>query len=93
MTTAELIAEIHRISNLKKGDIAKVVSLFIEEMKSSLHAGESVKLRGFGTLYIKKLGARTYFGGKRVAGPRGTVRFQSSRGAPWKSSGSSTKKK
>lgn len=94
MTTSELIQEIHKRTLLKRDDIANVVSLMLKVMKISLRGGESVKLRGFGTLYVKELKGRTYFGGKRVASNRRAVRFNESRREKWKSLASnSTPKK
>lgn len=90
MTTSELIESIHSKVSLPKRDITTIVNLMLLVMKNSLQSGESVKLRGFGTLYVKELKGRSYFGGKRVAKTRGAVRFHESRREKWKSMASSS---
>lgn len=93
MTTVELIEEIQKRSHLKKAEITTVLSLLLEEMKKSLSGGEPVKLRGFGTLYVKRLKPRVLFGGKRKVAARNVVKIHPSRRLRWISSASSSKKK
>lgn len=54
MTKAEIVSNISGKLGLEKNETQKVVEQLMEEIKSSLEAGENVYLRGFGSFIIKK---------------------------------------
>lgn len=58
MTKADIVEHIAESTGLTKTDTAMVVEGVIETLKDALVAGETVEIRGFGTLKIKKRAAR-----------------------------------
>ena len=93
MTLVELIEETAAESDVSKKLAGVVVRELLRSMTRALKNGETVKFTGYGVFKIVSLSPRIYFGGKRVSGPRSTVRFQASRRSKWKSLESRTKKK
>ncbi|MFA7688127.1 MAG: HU family DNA-binding protein [Moheibacter sp.] len=59
MTKAEIVSNISGKLGLEKNETQKVVEQLMEEIKSSLEAGENVYLRGFGSFIIKKRASKT----------------------------------
>ncbi len=93
MTLTELIEEAAKTRGISKDAAAALMKEVLSEMTKALRNGETVKFTGYGVFKTVRLSPRTYFGGKRVSGPRSTVRFQTSRRSKWKSLESRTKKK
>lgn len=54
MTKAEIVAEIAKKCGTNKSQTLVVVEGFMDSVKESLSAGESVYLRGFGSFIVKQ---------------------------------------
>ena len=54
MTKAEIVAEIAKKCSTDKSQTLAVVEAFMDSVKESLSAGDSVYLRGFGSFTIKQ---------------------------------------
>lgn len=93
MTLTELIEEAAKRRGVSKKVAAEVVKELLSVMTEALGNGETVKFTGYGVFKIVSLSPRIYFGGKRVSGPRSTVRFQTSRRSKWRSTPSSKKRR
>ncbi len=59
MTKAEIVSKISDKLGIEKGDVQATVESFMEEVKSSLEAGDNVYLRGFGSFIIKTRAEKT----------------------------------
>ncbi len=59
MTKADLVSIISDKKKKKKGDVQATVETFMEEVKTSLEAGDNVYLRGFGSFIIKTRAEKT----------------------------------
>ncbi len=49
-TKAELVENIYESTNIEKKEIAVIVDEFLLQLKNGLAHGETIELRGFGTL-------------------------------------------
>lgn len=54
MTKAEIVNEISKNTGIDKATVLIAVEAFMDTVKESLEAGESVYLRGFGSFILKK---------------------------------------
>jgi len=90
ITSVAIIEMIHKETKLPKASIAKIVAQFVSQVSASLAIGDSVQIKKFGTLEVREVGPRSYFGGKVTTDKRKIVRFKSSRRAPWKNLASNT---
>jgi len=59
MTKADLVAKISDKLGMEKGDVQATVESFMNEVKTSLEAGDNVYLRGFGSFIIKTRAEKT----------------------------------
>jgi DNA-binding protein HU-beta len=59
MTKADLVSIISDKLGIEKGDVQATVETFMEEVKTSLEAGDNVYLRGFGSFIIKTRAEKT----------------------------------
>ena len=59
MNKTDLIAALAQSSNLTKADASRCVDSFLDIIQSTLSAGESVTLPGFGAFSVKDRAART----------------------------------
>jgi DNA-binding protein HU-beta len=59
MTKADLVSKIAEKLGIDKGDVQATVETFMEEVKTSLEAGDNVYLRGFGSFIIKTRAEKT----------------------------------
>jgi len=59
MTKADLVSIISDKLGMEKGDVQATVETFMEEVKTSLEAGDNVYLRGFGSFIIKTRAEKT----------------------------------
>lgn len=58
LTKAEIAEHLTEKLGLSKRDAKEMVELFYEEIRSTLEAGEQVKLSGFGNFDLRKKGER-----------------------------------
>lgn len=58
MTKADLVDRVADAAELTKKDSETVVTTFLESIVDSLHRGDSVELRGFGTFKLRRRKAR-----------------------------------
>lgn len=49
---SEIVEQVAERTSLRKSDVAKVLDEALSEIRSSLHKGESVSLRGFGSFKV-----------------------------------------
>lgn len=54
MTKAELVERVYEKAGIAKKDSAELVEAVFEMMKSTLEAGEKLKISGFGNFEVKK---------------------------------------
>lgn len=54
MTKADIVNEVAKATGIEKVIVASVVEATMESIKNSVHKGEPVYLRGFGSFIIKK---------------------------------------
>jgi len=59
MTKAELVNTISNKLGTEKNETQKIIEAFMQEIRTSLYAGENVYLRGFGSFIIKTRAAKT----------------------------------
>ncbi|MCF1191146.1 integration host factor subunit beta [Mangrovimonas sp. AS39] len=59
MTKADLVARISEKLGIEKGDVQATVESFMDEVKTSLEAGDNVYLRGFGSFIVKTRAEKT----------------------------------
>lgn len=59
MTKAELVNTISNKLGTEKNETQKVIEAFMQEIKTSMYAGDNVYLRGFGSFIIKTRAAKT----------------------------------
>lgn len=59
MTKADIVAKISERIGMEKNEVQATVETFMEEVKTSLEAGENVYLRGFGSFIIKERAEKT----------------------------------
>jgi len=59
MTKADIVAKISGKLGLEKNEVQATVESFMEEVKTSLEAGNNVYLRGFGSFIIKTRAEKT----------------------------------
>lgn len=59
MTKADIVAKISGKLGLEKSEVQATVESFMEEVKTSLEAGNNVYLRGFGSFIIKTRAEKT----------------------------------
>lgn len=59
MTKQEIVKEITRATGIEGVTVAAVVEGFMEQVRTSLVAGENVYLRGFGTFLLKHRAEKT----------------------------------
>ncbi|MBQ8706597.1 MAG: integration host factor subunit alpha [Succinivibrionaceae bacterium] len=52
VTKAEIVNYVRSSCNVRKGDAAKVVNCFFEQLKNALAEGEPVKISGFGSFTV-----------------------------------------
>ena len=58
MNKAQLIEKVAMKAGWTKKDTAKLVNLVLDEIIDCFHAGESVKISGFGNFMVKQKAAR-----------------------------------
>lgn len=58
MTKAELVEEVARMTQLTKKHAEIIVNTVFGSIVESLHRGEKIELRGFGSFRIRQRGAR-----------------------------------
>jgi nucleoid DNA-binding protein len=58
MNKAQLIEKVAMKAGWTKKDTAKLVNLVLDEIIDCFHAGESVKISGFGNFMVKQRAAR-----------------------------------
>ncbi len=58
MTKAELVEEVAQATQLTKKHAEIIVNTVFESIVASLHDGEKIELRGFGSFRIRNRGAR-----------------------------------
>ena len=58
MTKLDLANEVHKENGLSKKESSDVVELILDTLKKNLAEGETVKIAGFGTFFVRKKGAR-----------------------------------
>ena len=59
MTKADLIEEVSRIAELTRRDSEVIVETIFESIISSLHAGDKIEIRGFGSFRTRQRKPRT----------------------------------
>lgn len=59
MTKAEIVAEIAEKTGIEKVAVQETVENFMKVIKTSMHKGENVYLRGFGSFVVKKRAQKT----------------------------------
>ena len=55
MSRRELIKQLKKNPKLSQTELSNVITIFSESIASALKKGDTVEIRGFGRLYIKKL--------------------------------------
>ena len=58
MTKAELVEEVANQSDLTKKDAEVIVQTVLDSITDSLHKGEKIELRGFGSFRIRNRSSR-----------------------------------
>ncbi|MCR4824000.1 MAG: integration host factor subunit beta [Bacteroidales bacterium] len=58
MTKEEIVKEVAEATGVERKEVAAIVESFMESVKGSVTAGESVFLRGFGTFSLKHRAAK-----------------------------------
>src|SRR5436190_8411338 len=59
MTKADLIEEVSRLADLTRKDSEVVVETIFDSIVRSLHAGDKIEIRGFGSFRTRQRNART----------------------------------
>ena len=59
MTKAEIVSDIVQQTGLERGEVLRLVEVFMTTIKSSLTKGENVYLRGFGSFVVKQRAQKT----------------------------------
>jgi len=59
MTKAEIVSDIVQQTGLERGEVLRLVEVFMKTIKSSLTKGENVYLRGFGSFVVKQRAQKT----------------------------------
>lgn len=82
MTKADIVEFIQEKYGLTKKDIVQVVEAVFGQVKERLLTGESVKISGFGSFYVKMRGRRVgrnpKTGEEKIIPPRTVVSFHPS---------------
>ena len=68
MNKLDLIAKLQRTEGLGRGQAARIVELFFDEMGAALAKGDRVEIRGLCALFVKQYGA--YMGRNPKTGER-----------------------
>ncbi|MCX7914223.1 MAG: integration host factor subunit alpha [Thermodesulfovibrionales bacterium] len=58
MTKVDLISVLYEKVGLPKKEAQEIVETLFETIKETLIIGETIKISGFGTFYVRKKGAR-----------------------------------
>ena len=58
MTKADLIENVYLTTGFSKKESAEIVEMVFDLMKSTLEAGEKIKIAGFGNFVVKEKAAR-----------------------------------
>lgn len=53
MTKAEIVAEISKKTGIPRAEVLTTIEAFTETIKGTLHEGDGVYLRGFGSFVLK----------------------------------------
>ncbi len=59
MTKADIVANISERLGMEKNEVQATIETFMDEVKTSLEAGDNVYLRGFGSFIIKRRAEKT----------------------------------
>ena len=59
MTKAEIVSKVSNNLGLEKNEVLATVENLMTEIKDSLHKGENVYFRGFGSFIVKKRAEKT----------------------------------
>jgi len=83
-TKADVVSAVYGKTGMNRKEVARVLDIFVHEVKSALMRGCAVELRGFGTFEVKvrkaRPNARNPKTGEAVSVlPRGTVSFRPGR--------------
>lgn len=79
MSLHELAAWISKDSGVPKAKVLLVLKEFMRVTDSTVKAGVSVHLTGFGTFYLKQQKERLLFGGERSIKRKQVIKFRESR--------------
>jgi DNA-binding protein HU-beta len=59
MRKIEIVTNVYRKTGLSRQDTSTTIEIFLKEIESSLKAGKSIYIRGFGTFMLKKRAKKT----------------------------------
>ena len=85
MVKTEMVEKIAKATGVRREDVAKVLSSFIDSVFETVGSGERVLLSGFGTFFLQKLKKKPLFGEDQGKGFWTVLKFHPSREKRWKS--------
>lgn len=85
MVRTELIEQIAKRTGVRREDVEKVLSSFVDIVHETVSSGEKVLLSGFGSFILQKLKKKPLFGEEPGKGFWTVLKFHPSREKQWKS--------